>query len=373
LALTPVVEVDASEVEVVDVVPGGSGAAGAAGADTGRRLSRMNSHYKECGFDSGKAVAEAREDTIIAAVSEDSKQDEPAYLADKKLGAPTGGLETAWTRVQALVDADDAKRDVKLWPGGCLDWRSLRDRFFQIMQNFTKEAPTKTGDRGEHTQTTDTTSERYVLLGRLRCAWEDKKKAFKNMQDATTADRQADAEQAAKRRDFVKKAACSRRNLGGAMDDASERVDDCGDEGGTFTTPGAATCDFHPTSTRNKKAKTAAVDANALRDAAAAAHQERETNAERRHAELVEERRLGREQDAGFRREEIDLKKKKAEAGERTGAEINELKQDMTGFKQDLTGVKAKVGELAETVQKSSEEVKAMLRDLLRRGGAGPA
>jgi hypothetical protein len=45
----------------------------------------------------------------------------------------------------------------------------------------------------------------------------------------------------------------------------------------------------------------------------------------------------------------------------------------MTGFKQDLTGVKAKVGELAETVQKSSEEVKAMLRDLLRRGGAGPA
>jgi hypothetical protein len=234
------------------------------------------------------------------------------------------------------------------------------------MQNFTKEAPTKTGDRGEHTQTTDTTSERYVLLGRLRCAWEDKKKAFKNMQDATTADRQADAEQAAKRRDFVKKAACSRRNLGGAMDDASERVDDCGDEGGTFTTPGAATCDFHPTSTRNKKAKTAAVDANALRDAAAAAHQERETNAERRHAELVEERRLGREQDAGFRREEIDLKKKKAEAGERHGAEINELKQD-------LTDVKAKVGELAETVQKSSEEVKAMLRDLLRRGGAGPA
>ena len=224
LALTPVVEVDASEVEVVDVVPGGSGAAGArASGATGHRLSRMNSHFKECGFDSGKAVAEAREDTIIAAVSEDSKQDTPAYLADKKLGAPTGGLETVWTRVQALVDAADAKRDVKLWPGGCLDWRSLRDRFFQIMENFTKEAPTKTGDRGEHTQTTDATSERYLLLGRMRCAWEDKKKAFKNMQEANTADRQADAEQAAKRRDFVKKAASSRRNLGGAMDDASER------------------------------------------------------------------------------------------------------------------------------------------------------
>jgi len=93
-----------------------------------------------CGFASGNAVAAACEDTIIAAVFEDSKQDAPAYLADKKLGAPTGGLETAWTRVQALVDAADAKSDVKLWPGGCLDWRSLRDRFFQIMQNFTKEA-----------------------------------------------------------------------------------------------------------------------------------------------------------------------------------------------------------------------------------------
>ena len=54
LALTPVVEADASEVEVVDVVPGGSGAAGHA---TGRRLSRLNSHFKECGFASGTAVA----------------------------------------------------------------------------------------------------------------------------------------------------------------------------------------------------------------------------------------------------------------------------------------------------------------------------
>ena len=95
-------EADAPEVEVVDVVPGGSGAAGHA---TGRRLSRLNFHFKECGFASGNAVAAAREDTIIAAVFEDSKQDAPAYLADKKLGAPTGGLETAWTRVQALVDA----------------------------------------------------------------------------------------------------------------------------------------------------------------------------------------------------------------------------------------------------------------------------
>ena len=329
-----------------------------------------------CGFASGNAVAAACEDTIIAAVFEDSKQDAPAYLADKKLGAPTGGLETAWTRVQALVDAADAKSDVKLWPGGCLDWRSLRDRFFQIMQNFTKEAPTKTGDRSEHTQTTDATSERYVLLGRLRCAWEDKKKAFKNKQDATTADRQADAEQAAKRRDFVKKAASSRRNLGGAMDDASERVDDCGDEGGTFTTPGAATCDFQPTtSTRNKKAKTPAVDANALREDAAAAHRQRETNAERRHAELVEERRLGREQDAAFRREEIELKKQKVEAGDRQSAEIIEVKQD-------LTAVKATVGELAEAVKEQGEkqaqaqekqgqdmqELKAMLRAAIGGG-----
>ena len=189
------------------------------------------------------------------------------------------------------------------------------------------------------------------------------------MQDATTADRRADAEVAAKRRDFVKKAACSRRNLGGAMDDASERVDDCGDEG-TFTTPGggATTCNFHPTSTRNKKAKTATVDSTALREAAVTAHEQREANAERRHEQTLEETRLGREQEAGFRREALDLERKRVEQGERHGAEINELRQG-------LTGVSVTVGQLAQNVQeqgekqaKDLEEIKSLLRAALGGG-----
>jgi hypothetical protein len=144
----------------------------------------MTSGYKECGFDSGKAVAKAREDAIIAAVHEDIKQEWPrhpsdscpAYLADKRLGQTTG-LQEAWTRVQALVDAADAERYAKLWPGGCLEWASLRDRFFLIMLAFVNEAPTQMGDRGEHTQSTDESSERYASLGRLRCPWEDKQRA----------------------------------------------------------------------------------------------------------------------------------------------------------------------------------------------------
>ena len=97
------------------------------------------------------------------------------------------------------------------------------------------------------------------------------------------------------------KAASARRHLGVAMDAASEQV---GDEGGTATTlgRGTATDDFHPTSTRNNKAKTAAVDAFALRDAVREAHEQRKANAERRHRETLEETRLGREQEGGFKR-----------------------------------------------------------------------
>ena len=139
------------------------------------------------------------------------------------------------------------------------------------------------------------------------------------------------------------KAASARRHLGVAMDAASEQV---GDEGGTATTlgRGTATDDFHPTSTRNKKAKTATVDSTALREAAVTAHEQREANAERRHEQTLEETRLGREQEAGFRREALDLERKRVEQGERHGAEINELRQG-------LTGVSVTVGQLAQNVQ----------------------
>ena len=62
-----------------------------------------------------------------------------------------------------------------------------------------------------------------------------------------------------------------------------------------------------------------------MREAAVEMHVQREANAERRHAEQLEESRLGRAQESVFRREEIELKKKKVEAGERQGAEINEI------------------------------------------------
>ena len=95
---------------------------------------------------------------------------------------------------------------------------------------------------------------------------------------------------------------------------------------------------------------------------------QREANAQRRHAEQLEESRLGRAQESVFRREEIELKKQKVEAGERQGAEINEVKQD-------LAGVKATVGALAETVQRQgekqaldSQEIKALLLRLANRG-----
>ena len=140
------------------------------------------------------------------------------------------------------------------------------------------------------------------------------------------------------------------------MDEASEQV---GDEG-TFTTPGGdaatETEDFVPTGTRNKKAKTPALDPAVLSAAAREAHQERERHAERRHVDTMKERqrqhaeslemtRKGLQQEAEFRREEIDLEKRKVEAGERQGAEINEVKQD-------LAGVKATVGALAQTVER---------------------
>jgi hypothetical protein len=158
------------------------------------------------------------------------------------------------------------------------------------------------------------------------------------------------------------------------MDEASEQVDD----EGTFTTPGgdAATeaKDFVPTGTRNKKAKTPALDPAVLRDAAREAHQERERHAERRHVDTMKERqrqhaeslemtRKGLQQEAEFRREEIDLEKRKVEAGEQQGAEINELRQG-------LSAVTTTVNNLAQAVEKQGQkqgqdmaEIKAMFRE----------
>ena len=70
---------------------------------------------------------------------------------------------------------------------------------------------------------------------------------------------------------------------------------------------------------------------------------------QRQHAETIEEARAAREQDAGFRREAIDLEKRKVEAGERQAAEINEVKQD-------LASVKDTVGALAQTVERQGEK-----------------
>jgi hypothetical protein len=280
------------------------------------------------------------------------------------------------------VDAADELRVVKLWGGfSCLGWDTMRDKFFNIMQAFVNEGPTRTGDRGEHSHSTHVSSERSTMLGRLRDDWTRAHTLVKKNKDAATADRLADAANAARRRRFVNEAACSRRlprkRLN--MDEASEQVDD----EGTFTTPGgdAATEaeDFVPTGTRNKKAKTPALDPAVLRDAAREAHQERERHAERRHeqtieegkrqhAENVAETRKGREQEAAFRREEIDLKKKEVEAGERQGAEINELRQG-------LTAVTTTVNNLAQTVEEQGEkqgqdmaELKALIREAFNRG-----
>jgi hypothetical protein len=331
-----------------------------------RRLSSMKSQWKECGFSSAKEAEKARKDAIIAAVHEDSKQEWqdscPAFLADKRLGQRSG-LEEAWSRVQGRVDAAEAARDVKLWGGfSCLGWETMRDKFFNIMQAFVKETPTRTGDRGEHSQSTAVSSERSTLLARLRNDWTRALSAHRQRKEMLTADKAADAENAERKRRFVNDAASSRRlprkRLN--MDDASEQV---GDEG-TFTTPGgdAATEaeDFVPGGTRNKKAKTPALDPAALRDAAREAHEKREANEERRHAEKLEvgerqhaeslaQTNKGLEQEAGFRREEIDLEKRKVEATERQGAEINEVKQD-------LAGVKATVGALAQAVEKQGEK-----------------
>lgn len=136
------------------------------------RLSSMKFNWKECGFSSAKEAEKSREDAIIAAVHEDSKQEWPdscpASLADKRLGRTLGLLE-AWSRVQARVDAADEPRVVKLWGGfSCLGWETMRDKFFNIMQALVAEAPTRTGDRGEHSQSTAETSERSALLRRLR-------------------------------------------------------------------------------------------------------------------------------------------------------------------------------------------------------------
>ena len=73
------------------------------------------------------------------------------------------------------------------------------------------------------------------------------------------------------------------------MDEASEQVSDQG----SYTTPGgdAATEDFVPSGTRNKKARTSAVSASDLQNAAREAHARREANDERRHEETIEERK----------------------------------------------------------------------------------
>ena len=114
-------------------------------------------------------------------------------------------------------------------------------------------------------------------------------------------------------------------------------------------------------------------------DAAREANEKREANAERRHEETIEEgrrqhrenvaeTRKGREQEAGFRREEIDLARRRVEAGEQQGAEINELRQG-------LTAVTTTVNNLAQTVEEQGEkqgqdmaELKALIREAFNRG-----
>ncbi len=257
-----------------------------------RWLSSMKSNWKERGFASAKAAEKSREDAINAAVHEDSKQEWPdscpAFLADKCLDRTSGLLE-GWSRVQARVDAADELRVVKLWGGfSCLGLETMRDKFFNIMQAFVAETPTRTGDRGEHSQSTAETSERSALLRRLRADWTRALSAARQTKDMRT-DSEADRLQAERKRQFVNTCAASRRNTSRRlnMDEASEQV---GDEG-TYTTPGgdAATEDFVPSGTRNKKARTSAVDPAALRDAALAAHERRKAHDERRHVATIEE------------------------------------------------------------------------------------
>ena len=87
----------------------------------------------------------------------------------------------------------------------------MRDKFFKIMETFVNEAPTRTGDRGEHSQSTAETSERSALLRCLRDNWKRALSAANKTKDMRTADREADREQAERKRRFVNECAASRR------------------------------------------------------------------------------------------------------------------------------------------------------------------
>ena len=118
----------------------------------GNNSGNNSGNIHAAGFNSGKEVARAREDAIIAAVHEDSKVEWPdscpAFLADKGLGQNMH-LAEAWSRVVDSVDRADETRVPKLWNGfKCLSWQSTRDRFFEIMKAFGDRRPTRTGDRG---------------------------------------------------------------------------------------------------------------------------------------------------------------------------------------------------------------------------------
>jgi hypothetical protein len=196
---------------------------------------RISSHWRECGFGATKDAERAREDAIVVAVHDDSKhvwEDScPAFLADKRLGQTSGLLE-AWTRVQVSVDAANQAREKPLWGGfKCLGWETMRDKFFRIMEAFSDEAPTRTGDRGEHSQSMASSRERSALLGRLLDDWRRALKSCNQNKDMRTAEKEADRLQAEKKRQFVNMMSTSRRLN---MDEGSGQV---GDKG-TFTTPG---------------------------------------------------------------------------------------------------------------------------------------
>ena len=76
-------------------------------------------------------------------------------------------------------------------------------KFFRIMEAFSDEAPTRTGDRGEHFQSMASSRERSALLGRLLDDWRRALKSCNQNKDMRTAEKEADRLQAEKKRQFV--------------------------------------------------------------------------------------------------------------------------------------------------------------------------
>ena len=316
---SPIPEEDEAEddaVVVTEVVPPKAAGPSSRAPSSESKTARWDAGYKALGFDSGAALAAARELELLIAVNEDLKT-EPregqvnACYAFKDSGNNTG-LISAWKTVRDIMASRDvALGRVRLWEKGVLGWKALRDRFTELMnKQRNASAPKRTGVRTE-VEEFEASAERRKLLADLFTKWDAKRKEYDRLKELDTQRKVALQKEIERRREMVRALAMGRKNLANDLDAVADSPDDC--DSSPPPPSGPPTSDAEPSGAQKttarapKRARTTSTATESLFLSIQKGRARKEEATEARHKAIldVKERQLGLEE----KRLELDDKK----------------------------------------------------------------